>query len=329
MISICISTSYMTRLISLSHHQHRATQTCYPTESTSHKKQHLCPPHVLEPRICITEPGWKWRSVRPIPPRSLSYQWSGRVENGRIYFGFWSFFEVTQIEHLCPNWTGLQSLRFALSSLGKTWLETFIFSFYFVGFELPCFFYIYFFPLIIWPWGRMISTTGKWWRVYRWPCRWATPEKNSISYEIQSLHMALRDWWLSLSPADQLGSASDSCNVKSSFVFLAHTPCLDSNSGIVSHGHTHRLGAWRLRNPVAGGLDSYYLFMVSGSIMGVLHSGHNDGTAVQRHARGWSVFDRGHCRDSRGALAFDMLPRFAVAAKSFVLCVCVCVCVFQ
>lgn len=24
----------------------------------------------------------------------------------------------------------------------------------------------------------------------------------------------------------------------------------------------------------------------------------------------------GHCRDSRGALAFDMLPRFAVAAKS-------------
>lgn len=146
MISICISTSYMTRLISLSHHQHRATQTCYPTESTSHKKQHLCPPHVLEPRICITEPGWKWRSVRPIPPRSLSYQWSGRVENGRIYFGFWSFFEVTQIEHLCPNWTGLQSLRFALSSLGKTWLETFIFSFYFVGFELPCFFYIYFFP---------------------------------------------------------------------------------------------------------------------------------------------------------------------------------------
>jgi hypothetical protein len=79
-----------------------------------------------------------------------------------------------------------------------------------------------------------------------------------------NLHMALPDDSLSLSPADQLGSASDSCNVKSSVVSLAHTPCLDSNSGMVSHGHTHRLGAWRLQNPVAGGVGSYYLFMVSG-----------------------------------------------------------------
>ena len=66
-----------------------------------------------------------------------------------------------------------------------------------------------------------------------------------------------------------------------------HTPCLDSNSGIMSHGHTHRLGAWRLRNPVAGGVGSCYLFTVSGYIShGGLHSGHIDGTAMQRHARG-------------------------------------------
>jgi hypothetical protein len=29
-------------------------------------------------------------------------------------------FEVTHIEHLCPNWSALQSLHFALSNLGKT-----------------------------------------------------------------------------------------------------------------------------------------------------------------------------------------------------------------
>lgn len=51
--------------------------------------------------------------------------------------------------------------------------------------------------------------------------------------------------------------------------------------------------------------------------MGVLHSGHNDGTAeaCARLICLWS----GHCRDYRGALAFDMLPTFAVAAKSFSL----------
>lgn len=85
-------------------------------------------------------------------------------------FSLLVFFEVTQIEHLCPNWTGLQSLHFALSSLGKTWHETFMFS-SFIGFELPCFPLSLFSSYDLTATRRVVSTVRKWWMVYRWLCR--------------------------------------------------------------------------------------------------------------------------------------------------------------
>lgn len=126
------------------------------------------------------------------------------------------------------------------------------------------------------------------------------------------LHMALPDD--SFSPADQLRSASDSCNVKSSLVFLAHTPCLDSNSGIVSHGHTHRLGAWRLQNPVAGGLGSYYSVFIYR--LRINHGRFSTvDTMMGPQCRGMRAADRVSGRaiavNSRGALGFDMLLTLA------------------
>lgn len=127
-----------------------------------------------------------------------------------------------------------------------------------------------------------------------------------------------------LSPTGRPGSAvgdSTSIIAVTSRALVSSTPTkplrLDSNSGIVSHGHTHRLGAWRLQNPVTGGLIVHILYEVPLIYLcrmvsmrerkgraTVSTSGHIlDHTACARLICLWP----GHCRDSRGAFTLTCL----------------------
>jgi hypothetical protein len=62
----------------------------------SHNRKYLAqeapvPPHVLEPRICITTPSWKWRILRPISPRSEDILSAiGPRELIYLFWLFWS-----------------------------------------------------------------------------------------------------------------------------------------------------------------------------------------------------------------------------------------------
>lgn len=143
----------MTRLISLSHRQHRATQTCYPTEMYLTQET----ASVLPPRPWTTHLHHRARlemaQCQANPPTIpiLSVIGEGRKWTHLFwplvcFRGHTNRTSVSQLDR-----ASIPALCTIKSWQDMTW-NLYLFFFFFVGFELPCFF-IYFFPLIIWPWG--------------------------------------------------------------------------------------------------------------------------------------------------------------------------------